>query len=91
MGEETNQAVQTQEASKQETQTEPEKVSFTLEEAREERKRMEEVHKKIKQENDRMEKLMGEAMLEGRGITATKQKHVETEKEYAQKVLRGEI
>lgn len=68
-----------------------EEESITIKEARAERERLEEVYKKIKTENDRTEKFIAERMLDGKGKTAPMQKKEETEKEYAQRVMRGEI
>ena len=90
--EEKTEESQNQESQNQESQNqEEEKKGPTIEEAKEERKKLEEVHKKIKAENDRTEKLITERALEGKGFSGTQKKKEETEKEYAQRIMRGEL
>jgi len=70
----------------------PTKEKTIVDEAREERKLMEEERKKVKEENDRTEKLASERELGGKSsMSKAPAKKEDTPEEYAEKLDRGEV
>ncbi len=68
----------------------PEKTPVEL--AKEERLAVEKATADLKKENDRQEKLQANAELEGKGYSGLgKEKAEESDKEYAKRVMAGEI